>query len=125
MAAGAPGPVTDRLTVAEKAKIRATFKPNIKNDKVMVEQALVKGYAVLPGATATCDDVIRLAEANRRCSTTNVLVEFTSGPGCISFNRKIGFTGDRNKSVGKIKYLHTLDNIEVSCRALNLGMYGA
>ena len=126
LAKDAPAPTAySPLTVTEKAKIRAVFQPNISNDKATVEKAQVNKYAVAPGSTASYEDVIGLAESNRRCATTNVPVEFVTGPACISFNRKIGFTGDRNKSVGKVKYLHTLDNIEVSCRALNLGMYSA
>ena len=113
------------LTSAQKSTITALFRRTRQNDLKVIAQASVKGYAVATGTTATNADVVRLAEVNRRCATTNVLVEFVPGPDCISFNRIMGFTGDRNKSVGKVKFLHTLDNIEVSCRALNLGMYSA
>jgi len=117
------GPIMENvptLTKADEQVCRTCFNRNSADDRIIVKDAQLKGYTVAPGPTAEAEQFVDMVRKQRFCSTTNVTYDFVSGPNCISVNRKVGYTGDRNKSIGKVKYLHSLNNIEPSCRALNL-----
>jgi hypothetical protein len=124
LAARNPPPVTSHsLTSDEKKYIKKLHQLNQKHDKEdIIDKADAKGYQVI-GTTATLKFFLSLASKNLYCSTTGILISFDNSnqskePFTVSFNRKIGSVGPRNKPT--VKHLHYVGNLDVVCRAFNL-----
>ena len=124
-AASNPPPVTAHIMTEDAEKyIKALHTVTLRmNDKKILDEADAKGYQVI-GTTATLNFYYSLAKKDQYCSTTRVLMAFDKSntsmePFTVSFNRRIGSVGPRSKPTAK--HLHYEDNLDVVCRALNLG----
>ena len=123
-AASNPPPVRPhRLNSDHKKYIKTLHNAALSmTDKKIIEEAEDKGFQVI-GVTALLKYYYSLAEKDQYCSTTRVLLAFDNSntsrePFALSFNRKLGSVGPRNKPT--VKHLHYEGNLDVVCRALNL-----